>query len=450
MSIVTVLTWVIPGGVYSKIMVGGREVIDPDSFKYVEAVPQNIHQLFIAPIRGFIGAAEIIAFIFIVGGAFFIIKNSGAIESLIHKIVSLQYKYHWVRLMIIPLFMLIFSFFGSLFGMSEEVIPFVLIFVPLAISLGYDSITGAAIPFVGAGVGFASAFVNPFTLGIAQEIAELPPLSGMEFRIIVWLSLTLISILFVMIYASKIAKSPEKSLVYQSDKYWRTSYSPKNENSDSTLRGKNLAVLLIFLLLIIVLIAGVLQYSWYIKEISALFLGGGILIGLVAGKKINDITLTFIGGAKEFVNVAFIIASARAILVIAEDGKIIDTILHTLASTLTGTPNIISVQIMLLVQSVINVFIPSGSGQAALIMPIMAPLSDLLGVTRQSAVLAFQMGDGLTNLMIPTSGVTMGVLGIAKIPFEKWFRWILPLMFILFLLSVIFLWLTVKIEWGPF
>ncbi len=446
-----VLTWILPGGNYDRIEKGGRSLLVPESYQTVENVPQGLSDVLKAPIRGFVDAAEIIAFIFFVGGAFVLIQKTGALDALILRIVSAHKKSKFIRITLIPLTMVVFSTFGAVFGMSEEIIPFILIFVPLAISLGYDSIMGVSIPFVGAGAGFAGAYLNPFTVGIAQGIAELPPFSGWEYRLVVWLAATLAAIFFVLWYGRKIKKNPQASPVYKIDEYWRKrAIGSDDQNADATLSSRHLLILIIFLAAIVLLILGVSLAGWFIIEIAALFLGTAVLIGLVSSLTVNEIAEALLAGAKEMMRVAFIIALARAILVICLDGKILDTILREVSGWIGGTRPVIAAQMMFIVQSVINVFIPSGSGQAALVMPIMSPLSDLLHVTRQTAVLAFQMGDGFTNLIIPTSGVTMGVLGIARIPYEKWFSWMWPLQIIFFVLALLLLIPPVLINWGPF
>ncbi len=448
---VSVLTWFYPGGKYDRQVIDGRETVQPDSYKEIKSVPQGLGALLVAPIKGFINAAQIIAFILIVGGAFMVIQKTGAFDALITKIAQSRHDGSILDISIIPTAMMIFSLFGSVFGMSEEVIPFILIFVPLAISLGYDSIVGTAVPFVGAGAGFAGAFLNPFTIGIAQGIAELPPSSGILYRIISWMIVTAVAIIFVMIYANRIRKNPKSSRMYEIDKYWRD-YIPemtKKSQADKMSRTHFL-ILIIFALGMLGLILGVKFLGWYINEISALFLGLALAIGIISHLSMNNIARAFSEGARDLVKIAFIIALARSILIVASDGQIIDSILHDLSEMVSGANPIFAAQLMFLVQSIINVFVPSGSGQAALTMPIMAPLSDLLGVTRQTAVLAFQFGDGFTNLIIPTSGVTMGVLGMAKIPYEKWFAWMLPLLIIFFIVSFMLLIPPVLIHWGPF
>ena len=449
--IITILTWFYPGGKYDRQIIDGREMVQPESYAEVESVPQGLGSLLTAPIKGFIDASQIIAFILIVGGAFMVIQNTGAFDALITKIAQNRNDGGLMDIFVIPVAMILFSLFGSVFGMSEEVIPFILIFVPLAISLGYDSIVGAAVPFVGAGAGFAGAFLNPFTVGIAQGIAELPPFSGMIYRIITWVIITVIAIAFVMRYAIQIRKEPKSSRMYEVDKYWRDHIPKINKKSKpGKMSRSHLIILLIFALGMLGLILGVIFLEWYINEIAALFLGLALIIGIISHLSMSEIARGFAEGARDLVKIAFIIALARSILIIASDGQIIDSILHGLSELVSGAHPIFAAQLMFLVQSIINVFVPSGSGQAALTMPIMAPLSDLLGVTRQTAVLAFQFGDGFTNLIIPTSGVTMAVLGMAKIPYEKWFAWMLPLLIIFFIVSFILLIPPVLMQWGPF
>lgn len=445
------LTWIIPGGKYQREIKDGREIVVADSYQSTAAVPQGIGQILKAPVLGFISAAQIIGLILIVGGAFTIIQKTGAIDALIYTIARAYEHSRLMQILLIPVIMFIFSTFGSVFGMSEEVIPFILIFVPLAISLGYDSITGAAIPFVGAATGFSGAFMNPFTVGIAQGIADLPLFSGMGYRLIVWFTVTSVAITFIMLYARSIRRNPQKSRTYELDNYWRE-YLKKNSrnNPDLRLTRRHHLVLGVFVLAIVVLIAGVIMFHWYINEIAAVFLGMGILAGLASHLTINQLAEEFVAGAKEFTGVAFIVTLSRAILVIATDGQIIDSILQAMSGLVQGTHPIFTAQLMFIVQSVIHFFVPSGSGQAALVMPVMAPLSDILGVTRQTAVLAFQLGDGFNSMIIPTSGVTMGILGVAKIPYEKWFMWILPLQVILFILSLLLLIPPVLMHWGPF
>lgn len=436
--LIALLTWIIPGGEYERTVVGGREVVIPGTFKFTKSNPQGLFDLFMAPIKGFKEAALIIGFILFVGGSFNILTATGAIDSLIKRLLIWHRRSNFMRSAFIPLLVFLFSFGGATFGMNEEIIPFVLILVPLALALGYDSIVGVAIPLIGAHIGFASAYLNPFNVGIAQGIAGLPLFSGIGYRIICWLISTSIAILFISFYAKKVLNNPTISPVYDLDeeRKFKENYQDFNLNQVLSLRHK--LVLIIFGLSLIGLIVGVVKFKWFIEEISALFLIMGLLAGLVGRMKIEEIIKSFISGAKDLVGTAIIVALARAVLVISREGKIIDTILYGLTPFIGSSSPILSAQKMFIIQSIINFFIHSGSGQAALTMPIMAPLADLTGVSRQTAILAFQLGE-YTNIIIPTSAVTMGALTMAKVPWERWARWVLPLMIVLFILGLILL-----------
>jgi uncharacterized ion transporter superfamily protein YfcC len=333
--------------------------------------------------------------------------------------------------------MILFSVAGASFGMSESVLVFIMITIPLALALGYDSIIGISISFLAAGVGFAGALTNPFTIGIAQGIAGLQIFSGWEYRFIIWIILTTTAIIFILRYASKIEKDPEKSPVFQLDKERGEEEMQVDQDLEFNLK-RRLIVYFLFASLIVIVIGSNI-WRWYINEITALFLALGIVAALIYRLPVKETSLAFIKGAKEMLLAGIIIAMSKGLLVIATEGKIIDTMLHALAGISENAPVVISAEFMFIFQGVLNFFVPSGSGQAALTMPIMAPLSDLVGITRQTAVLCFQMGDGIFNMIIPTSGVTMGVLSISKIPYSKWFRWLLPLIIIFTLLAFLFL-----------
>ncbi len=447
MLIFTVLTWIIPAGEFERQVVNGREVLIPGSYHPVEAQPQGVGAFLQAPIKGFISAAQIVAFVFIVGGAFGLLNKTGAIHAGLQSIIRFSSRKPAAKKWVIPVLMVLFSLAGATFGMSEEVLVFILITIPLALALDYDVITGVAIPFVGAGAGFAGAFSNPFTIGIAQGIAELPPFSGWGYRLIVWFALTLTAILYVMWYVRRLESGKTKPFRPAAVRESETLHMPE-EILFTPLRKMTLVL---FLLALALLIYGVSIWGWYINEIAALFFGLGLLAALLNRLPLSEATTGFTEGAKDMMTAGLVIALSKGILIIATEGKIIDTILYWVSSGVGDLPKALSVQAMFLTQSFLNIFLPSGSGQAALTMPIMAPLSDLLDISRQTAVLAFQLGDGLCNLIIPTSGVTMGVLAIAKIPYERWVQWLGPLMFIFFVLAMLLLIPPVTFyNYGPF
>jgi uncharacterized ion transporter superfamily protein YfcC len=443
------LTWIVPAGKFERAEINGRQAVVPGTFEYVDQQPQSPLIFFSAPIKGFIAAAEIIGFVLLIGGAFYVITATGAVTAGLQSLIRFSQNYPHLKNLIIPLLMVLFSLGGCTFGMAEEVLVFVLITIPMAAALKYDSIVGVAIPFVGAGAGFAGAAFNPFTVGIAQGIAEIPIFSGWEYRMIVWAILTGISIIFVMIYAKKVERNPQKSLMYNVTPETETVAEPgitKEVQMPFTAGRK--WILITFLFSLVLLVVGVNVWDWYIEEIAGLFIGISLVAALIHRLPVKNFIKAFTEGAREMVIVALIIAMSRAILVVAEQGNIIDTMLFAVSNASEGLPNYVSVQIMLYVQTFINVFIPSGSGQAALTMPVMAPLSDLIGITRQTAVLAYQLGDGLTNLIIPTSGITMGILALAGVPYNVWIKWIWKLMVVLYLAAMVALFIpAVGIVW---
>ena len=443
---IAVATWFVPGGKYETHVVDGKTLIDPESFHYVSANPQGFVALMTSPIKGFVEAALIIGFILIVGGAFGVLQKTEAIDSMIKKVAQANHKSRMVRALIIPVFVTLFSLGGATFGMAEEAIPFVLIFIPLALALGYDSIVGVAIPFVGSQVGFAAAFLNPFNVGIAQKIADVPMFSGIGFRFIVWAIATALTVAFLMWYAARVKKNPALSPVYALDEERRKNAQADDLVEFTGLTGTHKLVLFMFASALITMVVGVVKYGWFIEEIAALFLVMSILIALVGRLNSDQFVDTFIQGAKDLMTTALVIALARATVILARDAQIIDTILHGLMPLIQSSNPIFAAYKMFVIQMVINFFIHSGSGQAALTMPIMAPLADLVGISRQTAVLAFQFGE-FTTSMIPTSGITVGVLALAKIPWTTWAKWMIPLQLIYFVLALVMLAIACQMGW---
>jgi uncharacterized ion transporter superfamily protein YfcC len=462
-----VLTWIIPPGAYERTEmsvpgVGTREVVVPGTFRVIEredrgvisALLHSIGMVFKAPSLGLTDpeAAPIVAFVLLIGGTFAVLQRTGAIDAAMYRLVQLSRQYRILEILLLPVFMTLFSLGGAVFGMAEETVPFVLIFVPLALALGYDSITGAAIPFVGSGVGFAAAFFNPFTVGVAQGIAGVPPFSGAGFRVGLWLVCTALTIAFVSWHAHRVRKDPTKSPTYTIDQAKRLEGLQVGV-LETRFTYRHQAVLAIFALGMAVLVWGVLPverggFGWYITEIAALFVALGVIMGVVGRLGGNGTAGAFMDGVRQLAATAVLIGLARGILIVLKDGQVIDTILHALASSLEGTTAATAAMAMFAAQTAINFFVVSGSGQAALTMPLMAPLADLVGVTRQTAIVAFQMGDGFTNVIIPTNPVLMGVISLAGIPWTQWARWILPLQLLLFGVGLIALMIAASIGYG--
>lgn len=445
--LVAIATYIIPAGEYVREEnASGRTVVVEGSYHQVERSPQGITKVLQAPLNGIKDSVSIIGFILIIGGAFAVVTKTGAINAGIIRTTS---RLKGREAFIIPIVMILFSLGGAIFGMSEEIIPFVGIFVPLALALGYDTITGIAMCYVAAHIGFAAAFLNPFTVGIAQGIAELPPFSGMGYRIVVWVLTTLFGVVYVMLYANKIKKNPELSITYQQDLIRKKELSNEMKG-DSNFTGKHALVLILFFAAIILLVFGVIRYEWWISEIAAIFVAMGILTGLAGGLTPSEIADSFIDGARDLVGAALIVGLAKGVLILATEGKIIDTMLASIVNVIGSLPSLISAYMMFFIQTIINFFVPSGSGQAALTMPIMAPLGELVGLTRQTSVLAFQFGDGFTNMIIPTSGVLMGALGMAKISWDQWAKWMFKMQILFLIIGCLLLTPAVLIGLGPF
>lgn len=394
------LTWFVPGGEY----LNGEE--GTLSYRDVESVPQ-FFGVFTALYHGFVKQSGIIIFILIVGGSFWLLNSTGAISVGIGRFIRSVGRYHKVVLVAITL---LFSLAGAIFGMSEETIPFVGIVVPLVVSMGYDAFLGMFIVYVAANVGFSSAFLNPFTVGIAQEMAELPLFSGMEYRLFCWAILTLLLILFVLFYAKSIYKAPQAAAEQQ------PFVAPQQMSAAQKI------ILLILFATIVLLVVGVTLWGWYMAEISGLFLAMGIVSGIVAGYDSGRISSEMIAGAKDILSSALVVGLASGIIVILQEGRIIDSILNSLQEALNNAGGEWSLSAMYGIQALINTIIPSATAKAAITIPIMAPFSDMVGVSRQAMVLAFQFGDGFTNMITPTSGVLIASLSMARISYSDWVR----------------------------
>lgn len=438
------LSYIIPAGQYDMTMVGTREVVDAATYHTVEATPVTLMQFLSAVPRGMTESAQIIFFIFMIGGAFGVLQETRAIEAGIGRLLSILKGKTWV---IIPIIIILFSLGGAVFGMSEETIPFIPIFVSLCIAMGYDSITGAAIVLCGSSAGFAGAFMNPFTMQVAQGIAELPLMSQMGFRVVIYIVMVSVTSVFILRYASKVKKNPKRSCMYEFD---RSREDMIDLDRLQAFGAKEKAILLVFVGSIALLIYGVIQWGWYMDEISAVFLGMSMIVAVIAKMTPNEYAAVLGKGMAEIAGGALVVGFARGVLVILTDGNILHTILHAASVLLGSLPSMVSAVGMYIFQCLLNFMVPSGSGQAAVSIPIMAPLGDLVGVTRQTACIAFQLGDGISNIFTPTSGYFMAALALAKIPWAKWAKWILPLIGLQYGIGAIFVIIAQVMQLGPF
>ena len=420
MAFSLVLTWLIPSGEFdTEINEQGIETVMPGSFTEAEEKQYlSPLALFTVVPRAFASAQGIIFFVLIIGGALAVVRKTGAIDALLGRMVK---NFGNQPYLLLFLAMLAFAVASATLGMAEEYIPFAIILVSVSIALRMDAVTAIGTMVIGYGIGYAVAVMNPFTLLIAQDIAGLQPTSGMGYRLILAVPLLAVGFHHVWKYARKVQADPKASLVYGVDV---PVAAEVQEYPDMT--GRHKAVLSVTLLALVGLVVGIWFYDWYLVELGAMFLGLAILAGLISGIGVNKTASEFGSGAAELTTTALLIGFARAIALLLEDGAVLHTVVNGLAAPLTLVGAELSAVGMLFIQSILNFFIPSGSGQAFVTMPLMAPIGDLVGVSRQIAVLAFQFGDGLMNMIVPTNPVLMGILGLAGISYDRWLKFIFP------------------------
>ncbi len=433
--LMAVLTWIVPSGKFDTTEVNGRTVVISGTYKTVPENPQGVSDIFVAPILGFIESAEIIGFVLLIGGAFAIVNKTGAIQAGIASVIK---KLNGRDMLIIPISMVLFGLAGSVLGMAEELIPFYMIFVPMMCSLGYDAITGMAIIFLGSEVGFMASTTNPFTVGIAQALAHVAPGSGLEYRAVIFVVFIVISSVFVMRHANKVKNNPKASLVYELHNENSQDFS-QGFSSVGSLDLKKSLVLVIFGCGIGMIVWGILVKEWGIVDIAMVFTAIGVLGGIAGGIKQEDICDTFVEGMNDVVSAAFVIGLARGIVIVAQNGNIIDTLLNSAAVVLQGLPKAVFINLTMMFEAFMGFLIPSGSGLASLTIPIVAPLSDLVGVSTQLVITAYHLGKGIISLVMPTSGVLLAALTIAKVPYSKWLKFVMPLFIILTIGIMVFL-----------
>lgn len=441
-----IASYIIPAGVFDRIVDPntGKTVVDPTSFHYTEQSPTTLMELFESITLGIQGGADIIAFLFIIGGAFGIMDATGAIKSAMGALVR---KMRGRELMLIPCCMLVFTAGAAFAANNEEFLAFLPLVLSICLAMGFDSLTALGIVFGSVAAGYGAGCTNAFTVGVAQGIAGLPIFSGIELRLVILVVLYIINVAFVTRHAMKVKKNPQSSSMYELDRLREDIDLDFDEGSPLT--GRHKIVLLIFLATIIVLVIGVIKYGFYIDELAALFLIMGILSGLVGGLAPGKIADAFLKGCHNMLMPCIMVGMCKATTIILTNASIMDTIINFLASLLNAVPPMFTAFGMFVVQDVFNILVPSGSGQAAITMPIMAPLADLVGVTRQTAVLAFQFGDAFTNCITPASGMTMACLATAGVPLNKWLKFILPLLAIWWIVAFVFLSYATATGFGP-
>lgn len=424
-------TWVLPAGQYQRTSRAGREVVDPASYRQVPANPAGVGEVLLAFPRGLAATAPIVFYIFLIGGAFAVINATGAIDAGIHGVVRVA---RGRGELVLALLLVLFSLGGATIGMAEETLPFLPALVLLARRLGYDEVIGGALGLVGAGAGFSGAFLNPFTVGVGQAIAGLPLFSGLGYRLVVWTVVTAITVVYVILAARK-------------------HRVPVEESADAAPAGISLRqglVLLGIVAALALVVIGATRWSWGLLELSGLFLGLAVYAG-TAGRLGADRTAeAFLRGATDLTGAALVVGLARGVLVIFDGARVTDSILHALAGVVAALPAWASIAGLYGVQILLSYLVPSGSGQAALSLPILTPLADLAGVTRQTGVLAYQFGDGFSNVFTPTQGYFMAGLALIGVSWTRWVRFLWPLQCLWLATGLVLLLVAHAIQWGPF
>ncbi len=414
------MTWIIPAGEFNRVKdaVTGKKVVDAASFHWVEKSPVNPLLIPLHIAKGAKSAVDLLFMLLCSGAAFAVVIKSGAMHS---SIGTLALKYRNRKSMFVLSMFVLFCFLMLTRGLIEFV-AFAPVLVMICLALGLDSITAIAIMTGGTACGFATGMLQPSTTLIAQELAGLPPFSGLWYRAICFVLYMILTGFLIWRYTVKISRNPEASPTYDLDKAENLSDSDAIK-AYGPMDGKKWMVTLATVAAMVLMVYGSIMWKWKYQQLSAVFIGLAIVAGLCARMTPTTIAKTFVDGAKTMMTVFFLVAAARAISSILADGKALDTIVYGLGEVLKLVPSILQAPAMFIANLLINTVIPSGSGQAAAVMPIMLPLADIVGMTRQTAILAFNFGDGFCNWVIPTSSALMAVLGIVNIPFERWMRY---------------------------
>lgn len=440
-----IATYFVPAGEYERVPgPEGRETVDPASFQRVEQNPTGVEDFILAIPNGLMDAADVVFFTFIIGGMFMVLRRTGIIELGVEKLTRVFANR---SIALIPVLVTVFALVATLIGTPELSLVYIPVLLPLLIALGYDSVTAAAVALIGTATGFTAGVLNPINTGLAQQISNIPLWSGIGYRAIVFVVIVSVGFLYIMRYARNVKADPESSLVYEEDTEKRELYRgvDQAEERRATTRQKvaGVATLAFFG----VLVYGVLGLGWFFLEMSGLFIVMGAVVGLIAGLTTTQICEAFNQGFRDVLMGAIIVGVARSVAVVMEEGQILDTVVNGLGVVVGTLPGILGAVGMYVAQLSFNLIVPSGSGQAVVTMPIMAPLSDLIGITRQTAVLAYQLGDGLANIIYPTSGYFMAALVIAGVSWEKWVRFFWPLMLIWIVLSMVLVVIAQAVQW---
>lgn len=449
-TVMSIATYFIPAGSYDKVLNDkGINVVDPSTFHVIESTPVSFMQYFTAIPRGFVEASWVVALTLFVGCGFAVVQKIGIIPAGIEHLAK---KYENKGVMIIPLLMFVFALTDAFIGTPELCVVYIPIILPLILRLGFDSITACAVALCGSAAGFSAALTNPFTIVIGQNISGLPLYSGWQFRICTFVVTWAVGVFYVMRYAKKVKNDPIASAVYHEDLEKRQKFIAQAQSYEGGLKlnaRQRLAGYFSVAMLGIMLL-GIILLKWDVPEMCAIFLFIGIGAGIIAKMNLDDICNQLVVGCQEMMIGALVIGFARGISVVMHDGQIIYTVVHGLASVLGNIPSSMTVIGIFVSVTLLNFLIPSGSGKAVVLFPILSPLADIVGITRQTAVIAYQFGDGFTNVIWPTNGTFMASLMLGGVPWPKWARFYLPLYALWTITSITFLLIAQSIRLGPF
>lgn len=431
--IVVAMTYVIPAGSYDRILdeASGKMVVLPETFHYVEGVRPGFFDIFLAVQKGYVSASNILFLIVFAYSYVYLLTENGTINNSIRILVK---KLGNRTQFMIPVCMILFGLLGATLGIFEETYGLVPVFAGIMMAMGYDSLVGGAVVYVGVATGFAAALTNPFSVGIAQSIAEVPINSGLGYRVIIFIVFEAVSIWYVMRYAKRVKADPTKSVLYGVERE-SEAISVKESSEEFTTRQK--ICLLLFFVTIGTLLYGTTQLGWYIDEIAAMFFMMMVITGFIAGYSPTRLCQTFIAATRSVVPSILVIGFTRGILLIMQDAMISDTVVYGLAKLLNSSNKVFSAVGMLALQNIINFFITGSSSQATITMPIMAPVADIVGLSRQTAVLCYCFGDGFSDMFWPTAcSLECGLMGIS---IDKWYKFIGPLFAIMTVLQIFFI-----------
>lgn len=443
----TVLTYVLPAGEFERAVdqSTGRTAVVAGTYHTVEQSPVSLPEFAMSFNRGIINSAAIISFLLLIGGSFGILNSTGAVGALMTWLVT-KFRSERSRQVLIVLLIAFFEICGGTFGMSLEAMVFVPFLISLAVRMGYDPLVGVALPVIGCNLGYGAAYLNPFSLGIAQGIAGLPFTSGISVRVALMIGYLIVSSALLLRYAEKVRKDPSQSLCEQGS--YEHLAAEESQLLDFTNTHK--AVLAVFIAGISYIVYGTIFLGFMMAECSTVFGVMGVLAGIIARKTPSMIASEFIDGAKSVVSACLLVGFANAINAIMSSGKIMDTIIYYLTLPLSDFSPLVCAPLMAVIQTLVNFFINSGSAQAVVMMPLMVPIADILEVNRQVAVLAYQIGDGLSNMLWITAPLMLISIGIAKVPYTRYLKFISKIFLANLALGMLTCTLAQALNWGPF